>query len=126
VKTGQFDASYRGGEHADAAREDVDSLISALGLRNVTILEGVFPDDSGKLIAERRISFCHVDVDAYQSAVDVVRWVADRMDRGGILAFDDYGFSSCKGVTRCVDELRATGDWLFIHNLNKHAILVRR
>jgi O-methyltransferase len=126
VKTGQFDVSYRGGEHADATRADVDSLVSALALRNVAILEGVFPDDSGRLIAERRISFCHVDVDAYQSAVDVVRWVAARMERGGMLVFDDYGFSTCKGITRCVNELREAGDWLFIHNLNKHAILVRR
>ncbi len=126
VKTGQFDASYRGGEHADAARADVDSLVSALGLRNVTVLEGVFPDDTGMLIADRRISFCHVDVDAYQSAADVIRWAAERMERGGMLVFDDYGFSSCKGVTRCVHELRETGNWLFIHNLNKHAILIRR
>lgn len=126
VKTGEFDASYSGGEHADTTRERVEDLVSALALRDVTILEGVFPDDTATRISDRRISLCHVDVDVYQSAMDVVAWVAARMKRGGIIVFDDYGFSSCKGITRCVDELRETGDWLYIHNLNKHAILIRK
>jgi O-methyltransferase len=48
------------------------------------------------------------------------------MSRGSILVFDDYGFSTCKGITRLVNELRSSGDWIYIYNLNKHAILIKR
>ena len=43
-----------------------------------------------------------------------------------MIVFDDYGFSTCNGITRLVNELRDSGDWLFFHNLNKHAVLSRR
>lgn len=49
-----------------------------------------------------------------------------RMERGAMIVFDDYGFSSCKGITRLVDELRTDGHWQYFYNLNKHAILVKR
>lgn len=126
VKTGLYDTAYFGGEHADAKKEDVLALSSSLRLSNVAVLQGMFPEDTAHVIGERRIAFCHIDVDAYQSARDVVCWLAPRMDPGGIIVFDDYGFSTCKGVTRCVDEFRGSGEWLYVHNLNKHAVMIRR
>jgi len=126
VKTGRYDTAYFGGEHADASKEDILALSSRLELANVAVLKGMFPEDTAAAIGERRIAFCHVDVDAYQSALEVVSWVAPRMDAGGVMVFDDYGFSTCKGVTRCVDELRGNGEWLYVHNLNKHAVLIKR
>ena len=44
VKAGPNDTSYKGGEHADTSREDVETLIhNQLELDNVIILEGTFP-----------------------------------------------------------------------------------
>jgi O-methyltransferase len=34
----------------------------------VTILAGVFPNDTGSLIEGRKFRFCHIDVDVYESA----------------------------------------------------------
>jgi hypothetical protein len=39
-----------------------------------------------------------------------------------MLVFDDYGFSTCKGITHLVHELREDGNWRYIYNLNTHAI----
>jgi O-methyltransferase len=126
VKAGPFDPAYRGGEHADSSQETVVSLLSGLELTNASILEGVFPDDTASSLADRKIALCHIDVDVYQSAADIVTWLMPRMSRGSILVFDDYGFSTCKGITRLVNELRSSGDWIYIYNLNKHAILIKR
>jgi O-methyltransferase len=126
VKAGTFDTEYRGGEHADTSQEMVSSLLSSLDLTNTTILKGVFPEETSCSLSDRKIALCHIDVDVYQSAADVVTWLTPRMSAGSMLVFDDYGFSTCKGITRFVNELRANGEWIYIYNLNKHAVLIRR
>ena len=54
-----------------------------------------------------------------------VDWVLPRLVSGGMIVFDDYGFSGCEGVTQFVNELRANPELLFFHNLNGHAVLVK-
>jgi O-methyltransferase len=49
-----------------------------------------------------------------------------RLSPGGVVVFDDYGFSACPGVTKLVDEQRMRDDRLVLHNLNGHGILVKR
>jgi O-methyltransferase len=44
----------------------------------------------------------------------------------GVIVFDDYGFSGTQGVTRFVNALRSRDDLLFIHNLNGHAVVIKR
>ena len=126
VKAGRFDRIYSGGEHADASPEIVIQLLSTLELDNTKILSGVFPEETGSAIDAASVALIHVDVDTYGSAAGAMAWAADRMSAGAVAIFDDYGFSSCSGVTRLVDELRRTGDWLWFYNINGHAILVRR
>ncbi len=126
VKAGARDSMYSGGEHADTSLQLVQDLVKKLALDNVELLEGIFPDDTAHRLGERRIALAHIDVDVYQSALDVVSWVTGRMPVGGVLVFDDYGFRGCDGVTRLVDELRDSGGWSYVYNLNGHAILTRR
>ena len=68
----------------------------------------------------------HCDVDVYQSAKDVVDWVLPRLSQGGVIVFDDYGFTSCEGVTRLVNEYRERPEFMFFHNLNGHGILYKK
>jgi len=126
VKAGDLDPVYRGGEHADTSPEIVASLMGGLQLTNTVIAQGIFPDQTADRLGDARVALCHIDVDVYQSAADVVTWVLPRMASGGMIVFDDYGFSTCKGITRFVDELRSSGNWIYIYNLNKHAVLIRR
>jgi O-methyltransferase len=126
VKASAHDSAYTGGEHSDTSIELVRGLVDRLELRNVELLPGIFPDETAGRVRSGTIALAHVDVDVYQSALDVVAWVRERMPAGGILVFDDYGFRGCDGVTRLVHELRESDDWLYLYNLNGHAILVRR
>jgi O-methyltransferase len=126
VKAGPFDTVYRGREHADTSQDAVAALITQLELTNTSILKGIFPDETASALADAQIALCHIDVDVYQSAADIVTWLKPRMNSGSMLVFDDYGFSTCKGITKFVDELRAGGDWIYLYNLNRHAILIKR
>jgi O-methyltransferase len=126
VKTGDVDTYYRDGKHDDASRETVAALAAALGTTNVELLQGVFPDETAGRIADNRFRLCHCDVDVYRSAKDVFDWVWPRLEPGGMVVFDDYGFPACPGVTKFVDEQRLLGDRTVIHNLNGHGLVVKR
>jgi O-methyltransferase len=126
VKASPKDPLLKGGEYADTSAEGVRALARELGVDNAVVLEGIFPEESAHLVDAARIALCHVDVDVYQSARDVVAWVVDRLPVGGMIVFDDYGFRGARGVAEYVNEVRHEKRWLFVHNLNGHAILVRR
>ena len=126
VKTGEVDTYYRDGRHDDTSHEIVVALVRRLGLDNVELLQGVFPDETGDRVAEEALRLVHIDVDVYQSAKDVFDWAWDRLSPGGIAVFDDYGFPACPGVTKFVNEQRGRDDRLVLHNLNGHGIVVKR
>jgi O-methyltransferase len=123
VKAGSQDTRYKGGEHADTSKGAVLELLESLGLQAI-VLEGVFPDETGTRVLEP-IAMLHCDVDAYESTRDIVLWTLPRLVRGGVMVFDDYGFSGCEGVTTLCNELRGDRSLLFLHNLNGHAIFVK-
>jgi O-methyltransferase len=126
AKAGAEDPYYRGGEHDDTSTNIVERLIAGFELRDVYVLSGVFPEESGSRIgAAEKFRFCHIDVDVYQSTRDVLEWVWPRLLPGGIVVIDDFGFRGCEGVTRYIEEIGREPDRIFIHNLNGHGILIK-
>lgn len=126
VKAGEKDTAYKGGEHADASLDMVESVLRRTGVSRYEILCGIFPERTAAAIEGHKFRLCHIDVDVYKSAQDVFDWIWPRLSPMGIVVFDDYGFLSCEGVTRLVNELARRPDALFIHNLNGHALLIKR
>jgi O-methyltransferase len=53
------------------------------------------------------IRLAHIDLDLYQSTVDCCEFVYSRMAAGGVMLFDDYGFESCPGARKAIDEFFA-------------------
>ena len=126
VKAGAQDGDYTGGEHSDTSANIVKKLVAQLELEDVQILEGIFPDETAHLVDLAHFRLCHIDVDVYESAREVFEWCWERLSVGGLVVFDDFGFHDCGGVTRLVTELAARADVLFLHNLNGHAVLIKR
>jgi O-methyltransferase len=125
VKAGKQDSHYRGGEHADTSTDTVRQLATNMGLVNVELLEGTFPDATGDRIKDRKFSLCHIDVDVYESAKHVAEWVWPRLASGGIIVYDDYGFRTCEGITNLVNQRLQGQGALVLHNLNGHAVIVK-
>jgi O-methyltransferase len=126
VKASSRDSYYKGGEHGDASRAQVEELLhDRLGLRNAVIVQGVFPEESASLVHHDRFRFCHIDVDVYDSANDILSWIWDKLVVGGVIVYDDYGFPRTSGITRHVDEHRDDADRVTLYNLNGHAIVVK-
>jgi O-methyltransferase len=122
---GAQDPHYRGGELSDTSADMVRSLVDQLKL-DVRILVGVFPDNTGDAVPSAELRLVHIDVDVYESGKRVFEWAWPKVVSGGVVVFDDYGFFSQHGITRYADELKLRNDLTFIHNLNGHAIVVKR
>lgn len=87
----------------------------------VHFVEGFFPD-SFRGYHGREVVFLHVDVDLYQSHVDVLSYFWDKVVDGGIVLFDDYGSAGWPGAKRAVDEFIARHDLkdcLFVEKVSK-------
>ncbi len=119
------DAKYRGGEHADTSQEYVANLLKGIGVSDFELLRGIFPEDTADRVSGQ-IRLLHVDVDVYQGAKDVVEWAFPRLVTCGIVVFDDYGFRSTVGVTKLCEEYERDPRFIFIHNWNGHAVLIKR
>lgn len=125
VKSSPIDRGYGDGAHGDATCQGVITLAQEIGV-SIEILQGVFPDVTGHVIAEKKFRFAHIDVDVYESAKAVLDWLWPRLLPEAIVVFDDYGFVSCPGITRLVSNWRRRDDCLFIHNLTGQGILIKR
>jgi O-methyltransferase len=126
VKTSKVDTYYRGGEHADTSEVVVRTLLDRLELMNVQVLTGIYPEETAAGVVEEHLRLVHIDVDVYGSAREVLEHVWPQLSVGGVVVFDDYGFASCPGVTRLVDEQREIPGRLVIQNLNGHGILIKQ
>tara|TARA_Y100001935_G_C17311426_1_gene516719 strand:+ start:5959 stop:6633 length:675 start_codon:yes stop_codon:yes gene_type:complete len=127
VKSGENDNNYYDGEHSDTSKSDVENLLKKLNLNNTKILEGVFPEETSHQIDQNEVfRFCHIDVDVYDSAKSIMDWIWPKIVPGGIIVFDDYGALNCSGIIKLVNEEKDKNDRLFIHNINGHAIFIKK
>ncbi len=65
--------------------------------------KGWIPDCFDDALGER-FSFVHIDVDLYQPTHDTLTYFYPRMVPHGIIICDDYGFETCPGARKAVDE----------------------
>jgi O-methyltransferase len=119
-----IDKDYKGGEHADTSKQLVQNLFEKQKVGDIKILKGIFPEETAHLISDTTFRFCHIDVDVFQSAKNILEYVWPKLSVGGIVVFDDYGFISCNGVTTLVNGLNLN-NCTKIYNLNGHAILIK-
>jgi O-methyltransferase len=81
---------------------------------NVLIYPGWIPSRFSA-VADRRFCFVHIDVDIYQPTRDSLAFFFPRLQPGGMLVCDDYGFDSCPGARRAMDEFFADRPERIIH-----------
>jgi O-methyltransferase len=75
---------------------------SLAGFEKVELHKGWIPERFPD-VADQRFSFVHIDVDLEAPTLQSVEFFYPRMNDGGILICDDYGFETCPGATTAVD-----------------------
>jgi O-methyltransferase len=92
---------HRKGDFADTSLESVKGYVGAA--ENVRFVAGFIPETLAPF-SDRTFCFVHVDLDIYPSIRSACDFFYPRLAHGGIMLFDDYGFASCPGARRAVDE----------------------
>lgn len=92
---------HKQGDFNDCSEGEVLSFLS--DCNNIVCKKGLFPE-SATSIQLLRFSFVHIDVDIYQSVKDCCSFFYSRMVSCGVMLFDDYGFPTCPGAKKAVDE----------------------
>lgn len=79
----------------------VEKNLSEFG--NFKIYKGWIPDRFPEL-SSKKFAFVHIDVDLYGPTRDSIEFFYPRLNSNGIILCDDYGFTSCPGATKAIDE----------------------
>ena len=72
------------------------------GFTHYRVYKGSIPERFGD-VADCRFRFVHIDVDLFQPTYNSLAFFFPRMQPGGIILLDDYGFKSCPGAKAAAD-----------------------
>ncbi len=92
---------HEAGDFRDTTERAVRQLLE--GSENAVLHAGLFPMTAEGL-GDTAFRFVHVDVDLYRSVLDCAEFFYPRLVTGGVMVFDDYGWSSTAGAREAVDE----------------------
>lgn len=102
---GEDSSGLKPGEFDDASLADVKAVLREFPF--VALHPGAIPA-TFPAVKYKTFALVHVDVVTYKATEDCCTFFYDRMVRGGVIIFDDYGFPGFKfGAKRAVDEFFA-------------------
>lgn len=112
----------REGDFSDTSLKSVQNFLS--DCNNVEFHPGLFPN-TASTVNDRSFCFVHVDVDIYKSVKDCLEFFYDKLVPGGVIIFDDYGWRSCPGVKKAVDEFLIDKDEIPIITTRSQCMLLK-
>jgi O-methyltransferase len=71
------------------------------------------------------ISLAHLDMDVYKPTADALPIIFERLPSQGVILLDDYGFTSCVGVKRAVDEFLTTVNATSLHLMTGQMVITK-
>jgi len=93
---------HKVGDFGDASIYHVMNLFKERD--DVVICPGVFPRNTAIAAHKETFSFVHLDCDVYDSVFKSLLFFWQRLNRDGIIVFDDYNAPTCPGAKKAVDE----------------------
>lgn len=117
------DTAHRPGIFGDTQYESVRDYLKKFD--SVHVFKGRFQDTCHEL-EKKKIHFVHFDVDIYLPTSFGLQFLHPRMAKGGMIVVDDYGFTTCPGVKKAVDEfVAATSGYFSLSLLTGQYLLVK-
>jgi hypothetical protein len=91
---------------------------------NVKIHKGWIPEVLD-VVTESRFRLVHIDVDLYQPTLDSLRFFYSRMNPGGVIILDDYGFTNCPGAFKATREFMRDKPECVIHLPTGQGVIIK-
>ncbi|MDR1914679.1 MAG: TylF/MycF family methyltransferase, partial [Clostridiales bacterium] len=101
------------------SKEELIEIFDHKGFKNVYLVKGFIPDifsDYFKQNPATQIALLHIDVDVYETTKSSLEYLYEKVVKGGIIIFDDYG--QIDGATKAINE--------FIKSLGKKENIIQK
>ncbi len=104
----------------------VKKNIKKLNLKNTFVHKCYFPNDIK--IKIKKIKLCHIDVNTFNDTKKIFNFVKDKIIKGGIIIFDDFGIWGVDGVKKFIYmiEKKYSKEYYFIKNYMGQCIMIKR
>ncbi|HNC08102.1 MAG TPA: TylF/MycF/NovP-related O-methyltransferase [Anaerolineales bacterium] len=96
VETSHFPHAFN-----DTSFESVKDYLKYF--ENVSVHKGRI-QDTAHILKDSFMHFVHLDMDIYEPTLYALQFFNDRMVQGGVVLLDDYGFETCPGIEKAVNE----------------------
>jgi predicted O-methyltransferase YrrM len=94
---------HQKGDFADTNVSDVESFLTGCPVK---FHVGRFPDTAPN--DDQRYSFVHLDADTLQATVAGLTYFLPRLNKGGVMVFDDWEWERCPGVKEALAKFDIT------------------
>lgn len=119
-----IDGQHDIGRFSDTSYKKVRSYLSLF--ENVSVIKGDFMKTKDTINNEKSFSLVHIDVDVYPITKYCLNFFENKMVVGGVMIVDDYGFTTCKGAKKAVDEfVMSNNNFRLIHLITGQAVIMR-
>lgn len=89
----------------------------------VTVAKGIFPQETGNVLADKKFSFVHLDVDTFQGTKDSLEFIYLRVNSGGAILVHDYG--TAPGVRKAVSDFLIDKPEIVIEPSYSQAVIIK-
>ena len=108
---------------------DIDFVkrnISKLKLKNTYVHKAYFPNKVKTKI--HKIKLCHIDVNTYDDTKKIFNYIKNKVIRGGVIIFDDFGIWGVDGIKKFIYEIefKYSKNFYFIKNYMGQCILIKK
>ena len=108
--------------------ESVKKNIKKLSLKNTKVYKCKFPNELNSSFSKKKFKLCHLDVNTYKSTKKSFKFIKNKMIKGGVIVFDDYGVYGADNIKKFVDQIskKYRKDFSFIYNFMGQCLLVKK
>ena len=122
---GKNDKNYSGGEHSGASKENVIKLLETSAIQNFLVTEDIFTEKYLSILNIRKLKFCHIDVDTYESTSQIFKAIEPCLFSNSVIVIDDFNIHKATGIKKFVNQIN-TDDFIVINNYVGQAIIIKK
>lgn len=117
------ETSHKPSMFSDTSLESVKEYLGRF--KNINIYKGRF-QDTCRHLQNFPMHFVHLDMDIYEPTIFAMNFFDENLVSGGVILLDDYGFDTCPGIEKAVEEFTSTrGHYFGIPLLSGQYMLVK-
>jgi len=101
------------------SKEELENILENKKFQNIYLIKGYIPDSFREYFDKNpatQIALLHIDVDVYEATKACLDYLYEKVVKGGIIVFDDYG--QVDGATKAINE--------FLKSIGKNDNIIKK